>query len=125
MPVTTSLSQLSPDVRRILDQLEGEALVPLKILATELNEYTNELKSQAENGELFDLEGARRTATLCHKLLASLPEEPDERQHRLTQLAINYFVLAEDAQEDDSSLDDDLQVVTAVIEELGLNHLLE
>ncbi len=55
-------------------------------------------------------------------------DELDERQHQLTQLAINYFVLAEDAQDDSYSLagfEDDLQVVTAVIYELDLSHLLE
>ena len=125
MPISPGLSQLSPDIQRILDQLQLEALVPIRILAGELAEYTKELKNQDHDTEIFDLEAAQRAATLCHKLLASLPEEPSERQHRLTQLAINYFVLAEDAEEDDCSLDDDLQVVTAVIEELGLNHLLE
>ena len=98
------------------------------MLANELAGYTNELTNQAHNAEFFDLETAQRAATLCHKLLAALPEEPSEDQHRLTQLAINYFVLAEDAEDDNHSLigfDDDLQVVVAVIEELGFHHLLE
>ncbi len=49
-------------------------------------------------------------------------------QHQLTLLAINYFVLAEDAQDDNYSLagfEDDLQVVTVFIHELDLSHLLE
>lgn len=123
--ISTGISKLSADTRRIVDQLQDEALVPPRILAGELSEYTNELQLQAQREELFDHETAKKVATLCHRLLAALPESPSERQHRLTQLAINYFVLAEDAQEDDYSMDDDLQVVTAVIEELGLNHLLE
>jgi hypothetical protein len=46
----------------------------------------------------------------------------------LTQLAINYFALAEDAQDDNHSMagfEDDLQVVTAVMHELDLEHLLQ
>jgi len=41
---------------------------------------------------------------------------------------VNYFVLAEDAQDDNHSIagfEDDLEVVTAVIRELGCDHLLE
>jgi len=98
------------------------------VLAHELVEYTNQLEGHAQNTEFFDLDTAKRTASLCHKLLAALPEEPDEEQHRLVQLAINYFVLAEDAEDDNHSLigfDDDLQVVVAVIEELKFGHLLE
>ena len=120
--------QLSSEIRRILDQLRGETLVPLNVLAHELAGYTNDLEDQAQRTEFFDLETAQRAATLCHKLLAALPAEPNENQHRLTQLAINYFVLAEDAEDDNHSLigfDDDLQVVIAVIEELGLDQLLE
>ena len=71
---------------------------------------------------------AGRIAWLCGKLLEALPDQPDERQHRLTQLAVNYFVLAEDGHDDNHSLigfDDDLDVVVAVIKELGLTELLE
>jgi uncharacterized membrane protein YkvA (DUF1232 family) len=102
--------------------------VPLNVLAHELAGYTNELTDQAHHTEFFDLETAQRTATLCHRLLAALPDNPSEEQHRLAQLAINYFVLAEDAEDDNHSLigfDDDLQVVVAMIDELGFHHLLE
>lgn len=102
--------------------------MPLNVLRHELEEYIGELDEHAQRTEFFDLETANRTADLCRKLLTALPAEPNENQHRLTQLAINYFVLAEDAEDDNYSLigfDDDLQVVIAVIEELGLNHLLK
>lgn len=102
--------------------------MPLPVLAHELTGYTNTLADQAQHTEFLDLETAQQAATLCHKLLAALPEDPGEEQHRLAQLAINYFVLAEDAEDDNHSLigfDDDLQVVVAVIEELGFQHLME
>ena len=119
---------MGPDIRRILDELRREALVPLNVLADELQDYAKDLKRQAHHTEFFDLETAQRTATPCQRLLAALPDDPTEEQHRLTQLAINYFVLAEDAEDDNHSLigfDDDLQVVVAVIDELGFHHLLE
>lgn len=126
--INTQLSQLDPDTRRIVEQLSGEALVSPHVLSDELQEYVEELNNHSTNTEFYDLDVARRIASLCWKLLNALPAKPDERQHRLTQLAINYFVLAEDAQDDNHSLagfEDDLQVVTTVIRELGLNHLLE
>ncbi len=121
-------SQLDPNTRRIAEQLAGEALVSVQVLSDELQQYVEEIDAHSSNAEFFDHDVARRIAALCWKLLDALPAEPDERQHRLTQLAINYFVLAEDAQDDNHSLagfEDDLQVVTAVIHELGLSHLLE
>ena len=120
--------QLEPKTRRVAEQLAGEALVSVQVLSDELQEYVEELDSHSSNGGFFDHDVAKRIATLCWKLLDALPAEPDERQHRLTQLAINYFVLAEDAQDDNHSMagfEDDLQVVTAVIHELDLKYLLE
>lgn len=98
------------------------------VLSDELQQYVAELDAHSLNAKFVDHGVARKIAALCWKLLHALPAEPDERQHRLTQLAINYFVLAEDAQDDNYSMegfDDDLQVVTAVVHELGLSHLLE
>ena len=120
--------QLEPNTRRIAEQIAREALVSVQVLSDELQQYVEELDAHSSNAEFFDHDVARRIAALCWKLLDALPAEPDERQHRLTQLAINYFVLAEDAQDDNHSLagfEDDLQVVTAVINELGLSHLME
>lgn len=121
-------SQFDPKTRRIAEQLAGEALVSVKVLSDELQQYVEELDAHPSNAEIVDYDVARRIAAICWKLLDALPPESDERQHRLTQLAINYFVLAEDAQDDNHSLagfEDDLQVVTAVTHELGLSHLLE
>ena len=103
-------------------------MVSAEVLADELQQYVEELEVHSSNDGFFDHDIAKRIAALCWKLLDALPAKPDERQHRLTQIAINYFVLAEDAQDDNHSLagfDDDLQVVTAVINQLGLSHLLQ
>ena len=120
--------QLEPKIRRIAEQIASEALVSVEVLSDELQQYVEELECHTSNAGFFDRDVASRIAALCWKLLDALPDEPDERQHRLTQLAINYFVLAEDAQDDNHSLagfEDDLQVVTVVIHELGLSKLLE
>jgi uncharacterized membrane protein YkvA (DUF1232 family) len=128
MKTDMDFSGFDPTTRRIAEQLANEALVSPKVLADELQQYVEELDSHKANAEFVDNDVARRIAGLCWKLLEALPDVPDERQHRLTQLAVNYFVLAEDAHDDNYSLagfEDDLQVVTAVVSELGLDHLLE
>jgi hypothetical protein len=122
-----NLSQFDPQIRRIVEQLADEALVPMQVLIDELQQYVEELEAHTSNAGFFDDGTAMRVAALCWKLLGELPAEPNETQHRLTQLAINYFVLAEDAQDDNHSLagfDDDMEVVVAVINELGFAHLL-
>ena len=122
------LSQFEPKTRRIAEQLAEEALVSVNVLSDELQEYVEKLDTHSSNTEFYEYDLAKRVAALCWGLLDALPDEPDERQHRLTQLAINYFVLAEDAQDDNHSMagfEDDLEVVTAVIHELGLGHLLD
>jgi hypothetical protein len=122
-----NFSQFDPKISRIVEQLAGEALVPVSVLTDELQQYVEELEGHSSNAGFFDDGTAKRIAALCWKLIDALPPEPDERQHRLTQLAINYFVLAEDAQDDNHSMagfEDDLEVVVAVINELRLGHLL-
>ena len=121
-------SQFEPTTRRIAEQLFEESLVPVSVLSDELQQYVQSLRSGTASEEFGDEGLAKTLITHCWKLLGALPENPDERQHRLTQLAINYFVLAEDAHDDKHSLaglDDDLAVVEAVIKELGLTELLE
>lgn len=121
-------SGLDPAVRRIAEQLAAESPVSVKVLADELRQYVDGLDAHKSNADFVDYDIAARIATLCWQLLDALPDQPDERQHRLTQLAINYFVLAEDAHDDNHSLagfEDDLQVVTAVVRSLGMDHLLD
>ena len=120
--------EFDPKIRRIAEQISREAPVSMQVLSDELQQYVEELDAHASHAEFVDYDVAKRIAALCWKLLDALSTEPDERQYQLTQVAINYFVLAEDAQDDNHSLagfEDDLQVVTAVINELGLSHLLE
>ena len=98
------------------------------MLADELDEYLEDFSKNSRRMEFIDREKAERCTDLCRGLLAALDDQATERQHRLTQLAVNYYVLAEDAADDKHSLvgfDDDLQVVEAVVEELGFDHMLD
>lgn len=122
------LSQFDATTRRIVEQLSEESLVSVEVLSDELQEYIEELEAHPSSTGMPDDGSAERIASLCWKLLDALPPQPDQRQHRLTQLAINYFTLAEDTHDDHHSLagfEDDLAVVVAVIKELGLDELLE
>ena len=121
-------SQFEPTTRRIAEQLFEETLVPVPVLSDELEQYVESLSSHAANAEFVDDGIAEKITTLCWKLIGALPENPDEHQHRLTQLAVNYFVLAEDGHDDKHSMigfDDDLEVVSAVVRELGMTELLD
>jgi uncharacterized membrane protein YkvA (DUF1232 family) len=121
-------ADFDPTIQRIVDQLAAEPLVSVSVLRDELEQYADEQQTHTSNAERFGDGIEERLVALCRKLLNALPDQPSERQHRLTQIAINYFVLAEDANDDNHSLiglDDDLQVVTAAIKELGLEQLLE
>ena len=120
------LSNLGQDIQRIVEQLSQEELTSPQVLADELETYVQDIRNTSRS-EFFDLQTANRVTVLCRRLLDALPADPPERQHRLTQLAIRYFVLEEDAEDDNDSLigfDDDLQVAITVIEELGLHDLL-
>ena len=121
-------SQFEPTTRRIAEQLFEETLVPVPVLSDELEQYVESLSSHAANAEFVDDGIAEKITTLCWILIGALPENPDEHQHRLTQLAVNYFVLAEDGHDDKHSMigfDDDLEVVSAVVRELGMTELLD
>ena len=122
-----SLPNLGQDIQRIVEQLSQEELISPRILADELEKYGHDI-CNATHPEFFDLQTANRVTVLCRRLLAALPVDPSEKQHRLTQLAISYFLLEEDAEDDNESLvgfDDDLLVVISVIEALGLHDLLK
>lgn len=121
-------SQFEPTTRRIAEQLFEETLVPVPVLSDELEQYVESLTAHAANAEFVDDGIAEKITTLCWKLIGAMPEQPDERQHRLTQLAVNYFVLAEDGHDDQHSMigfDDDLEVVSAVVRELGMDAWLD
>ena len=121
-------SQFEPTTRRIAEQLFEETLVPLPVLSDELEQYVESLSAHAANAEFVDDGIAEKITALCWKLIGAMPEQPDERQHRLTQLAVNYFVLAEDGHDDQHSMigfDDDLEVVSAVVRELGMGEWLD
>ena len=93
-----------------------------------LDARSSRVSTHSANAEFGEAGIAEKITTLCWKLISALPEQPDDRQHRLTQLAVNYFVLAEDGHDDKHSMigfDDDLEVVSAVVRELGMGELLE
>ncbi|MEL7448246.1 MAG: hypothetical protein AAFN78_03505 [Pseudomonadota bacterium] len=116
-------SHLHKDIQQILDTLSDDALVPRETLGEELERYVRALYVRAEFEEHFDTRTALATIDVCRSLVKALPPEPSERQHRLTQAAIRYFVLQEDADSDTESMigfDDDLMVARAVADALGL-----
>lgn len=118
--------QFDPEVRRIAEQLYSEDPVSRHVLADELNTYAMSLREKRD-AEFFDMDTAKDVVLLCRRMLAALPDDATEEQHRLTQLAISYLVLEEDIEDDNESMigfDDDMQVAVAVAERLGLQELI-
>lgn len=116
-------SQLSADIRTVLDTLMADELVSRRTLKTELDRYTRTLYVRAEIEEHFDTRTALATIKLAERLLSALPEDAEETHHRITQVALRYFVLEEDADSDAESMvgfDDDLAVVEAAAAALGV-----
>ena len=60
--ITLMFPQLSSEIRRILDELHTEALVPMTVLCSELEQYASQLDTQAHQSEFFDLDTAKYTA---------------------------------------------------------------
>jgi len=96
----------------------SQAVAELKLRT---DTYLDELRARAEEEEFLDLETAVQVATGCHALLGHLGEDKDAERVQAVQAAVEYFVLEDDAEDDNSlvGMDDDLQVVVVTAQVLG------
>ncbi len=119
--ITRLLAAVPGEMRAVLKSLTGEPVMPIDELREELREYMLGVERCAEEVEFFDCETARRVGEKCETLLDALDSGGSEEHRCLIQLAVRYFIVADDAQSDTMSpigFDDDEQVVDLVIEEL-------
>lgn len=104
-------------------QLINEPLRPVHALFKEIRDYQQIISQRSEwrNADVDrDLANSLIDASL--QLLSILGEETPESERRLVQAAVRYFIIEEDADSDLDSilgLDDDAQVVNAVLKHLG------
>ncbi len=104
-------------------QLVNEPIRPVHALFKELRDYQQTIsqRSQWRNADVDrDLANGLMDASL--QMLSILKDDTAEDERRLVQAAVRYFIIEDDADSDLDSilgLDDDAQVVNAVLKHLG------
>jgi hypothetical protein len=118
-----------PDAARPLwTKLIADELRPVHELFAEVRDYQQALANRSSwTDEDVDPALANGLAEASLRLLGTLNEKTPETTRRLIQAAVRYFVIEEDADSDLDSilgLDDDAEVLNAVIRHLGHEHWL-
>lgn len=121
-----SLAELLPsDLNALIQPLLTGALVPVDELRRQVVGYRAALRSAAQSQAWpdMDFELGDRCGVACEDLLDRVGAWPEPWQHRLLQVAVRYYVLSEDEEDDLESLvgfDDDAMVLNACARALGL-----
>lgn len=123
---TTELAELDgiPDAsKKLWRELLAEDLRPVHELFAEVRAYQQALVKRSQwHDEDFDPQLARSLAEASLKLLGTLNDDTPDQTRRMVQAAVRYFVIEEDADSDLGSilgLDDDAEVLNAVLRRLG------
>lgn len=114
------LGRLLSDTREVVSRLLDEPLRDPEALRTDLLRYARRFRALDERS-LADLRVAEALQRGCGDLLDRWPSL-DPRGRRLAQVAVRYFVMEDDGDDDLDSpfgFDDDLEVYNAVAEALG------
>ncbi|MEM9693857.1 MAG: hypothetical protein AAGA56_15020 [Myxococcota bacterium] len=121
-----SLAELKgiPDVARPLwTKLVAEDLLPVHELFASVRSYRESLARRAQVADTaVDLKLVDALTDTSLELLGSLQDDTPEQTRRLVQAAVRYFVIEDDADRDLDSilgLDDDAEVLNAVVAHLG------
>ncbi len=121
------LAGIPAAAKPLWEKLIGEDLIPVHALFAEVRSYQQTIQKRSWRDDDVDpaLANALTEATL--RLLSTLNESTPESTQRLIQAAARYFVIEDDADSDLDSilgLDDDAEVVNAVLRHLGHNDWL-
>jgi len=114
------LASLLSDARQVVAMLLTEAPLSVDRLTTCLDDYEVEMSGPVH--PLADLETASSLLEGCRRLLEALGPSPNRIEHLFAHVAVRYFVLDDDGDDDQASpfgYDDDVEVFNAVVELLG------
>ncbi len=116
--------------RPLWEELMQQPLMPLHDLYQQLSAYEKELNERRRSRDPdVDATLARELMVACRQLLDTLSEETPEDTRHMVQAAVRYFIIEDDAEASLNSilgLDDDAEVVNAVLTRLGyLDWLVE
>jgi hypothetical protein len=117
------LQELLSDSREVVASLLWEPLFPLDDLRAQVARY-GLLIDQA--GPQADLELGRALVQGALALLDAIAAGCTDVQRRLAQVAVRYFVLDDDGDDDLATafgFDDDVEVFNVVVHRIGMNEL--
>jgi hypothetical protein len=121
---TAEIEGIPDAARELWNRLMAEKLVPVHELFKQVRDYQQTIAQRAEwQDSDVDPKLARALADTSLKLLGTLEAQTPEDHRRLVQAAVRYFVIEDDADSDLDSilgLDDDAEVLNAVLRHLGL-----
>ena len=109
--------------RPLWDELMQQPLLPVHELYEQLSDYEAELaKRRRSRDPDVDATLARELVVACRRLLDTLSKQTPPHTQHMVQAAVRYFIIEDDAEADLDSilgLDDDAEVVNAVLQKLG------
>jgi uncharacterized membrane protein YkvA (DUF1232 family) len=108
--------------RELWRTLVSQPLVPTTELQGELRTYRQSLARNAQWNDEVDPRLAQALDNACVKLLSTVDAQTPPAERQAIQAAVRYFILEDDAESDLDSvigLDDDAEVLNAVLAHLG------
>ena len=81
-------SRIGDALRNLLDA----EVIPVEKLKVQVESHLKKVMALSETAEFVDLEGARKVAAGCLRLLAGITAETSAESCRLIQVAVRYFV---------------------------------
>lgn len=114
-------------IRTALLDLSEEPALPLAGLSRQVRAYRTHLAAVGPRLPAVNVALAEVLAEACLALLEELHEDLPESERRVAQIAVRYFVEADDGDEDltsPSGLEDDRLVFNAAASALGCPHLI-
>lgn len=120
---STEIDGIPDAAQPLWTRLMDESLLPVHELFRQVHEYRQAIAQRSQwNDADVDQKLANALVEVSLRLLGTLGDDGPEERRRWVQAAIRYFVIEEDADGDLDSilgLDDDAEVINAVLRHLG------
>jgi uncharacterized membrane protein YkvA (DUF1232 family) len=108
--------------RALWTKLATEPLIPVHQLFAEVRSYQQSIATRVRDNDDVDPKLVKALVDASMRLLGTLKETTPESTRRMVQAAVRYFLIEDDADGDLDSilgLDDDAEVINAVLAKLG------
>lgn len=120
-PTRTVQDSLPPGISTAYASCLEDERRSLEWLGNAVSDYLGDLRARGSGDAFLDLETAEAVGAGCRRLIDQLEQSRSDAAHAAVQAAVLYFILEDDAEQDDSVIgfDDDLQVVAETFKALG------